>query len=289
MSRYLKIPFRIYGEGSEILINRKQEMENMTLLSKFGLGSQVYAAFVNGICYQYFPGKPITEEMMSSEMIFPLIARKLAKIHKIPIEGKTSELWGKMLQYISNIPESFGNANENELFKTKCWGKQEFLAEYDLLKHMLENCSSPLVFCHNDLNVPNIIYDERDVSFIDVEYSGCNYAAYDVANHFVEFVGVDVDNLNYAETYPGKEFQLKWIEEYFKTLYGALHNEDIEGFYDLVQKFVLCSHLFWIAWALIQASNSNIDYGFMSAAIIRMEEYKRFKNLVLGLNSEKDI
>lgn len=47
------------------------------------------------------------------------------------------------------------------------------------------------MFAHNDLLLGNVIYDEPNgtVSFIDYEYAAYNYQAYDIANHFNEFVG----------------------------------------------------------------------------------------------------
>lgn len=50
---------------------------------------------------------------------------------------------------------------------------------------------SPIVFCHNDLLLANIIYnaEKNTVTFIDYEYSNYNYQAFDIGNHFAEFAG----------------------------------------------------------------------------------------------------
>lgn len=55
----------------------------------------------------------------------------------------------------------------------------------------LTQLDSPIVFCHNDLLLGNILYDrsKKTVNFIDFEYAGPNYQAYDIANHFCEFAG----------------------------------------------------------------------------------------------------
>lgn len=47
------------------------------------------------------------------------------------------------------------------------------------------------MFAHNDLLLGNVIYTEstNTVTFIDYEYSDFNYQAFDIANHFAEFVG----------------------------------------------------------------------------------------------------
>ena len=48
------------------------------------------------------------------------------------------------------------------------------------------------MFCHNDLLLANILYDKDQnvIAFIDFEYAGPNYQAYDIANHFCEFSGM---------------------------------------------------------------------------------------------------
>lgn len=63
--------------------------------------------------------------------------------------------------------------------------------ELQLLKNLLSEEKSPIVFCHNDLLLPNIIYKSGKVSFIDYEYAGWNYQAFDIGNHFAEFAGLN--------------------------------------------------------------------------------------------------
>lgn len=69
--------------------------------------------------------------------------------------------------------------------------KQKIQQEINFLKEKLSELDSQLVFCHNDLLLGNVIYskEENRVTFIDYEYSGLNYQAYDIGNHFAEFVG----------------------------------------------------------------------------------------------------
>ena len=57
---------------------------------------------------------------------------------------------------------------------------------------MLCQLNDELVFCHNDLLLGNILYDEieHSIEFIDFEYAGANYQSYDIANHFCEFAGI---------------------------------------------------------------------------------------------------
>lgn len=64
--------------------------------------------------------------------------------------------------------------------------------EYEFLKDHLCKLNSPVVYAHNDLLLGNILHDSKrnTVTFIDYEYCGFNYQAFDVANHFAEFAGM---------------------------------------------------------------------------------------------------
>ena len=42
---------RVYGIGTEKIIDRKVEVENMVMYHKLGPGSKLYVTFNNGICY----------------------------------------------------------------------------------------------------------------------------------------------------------------------------------------------------------------------------------------------
>lgn len=68
-------------------------------------------------------------------------------------------------------------------------GQSTFRAELKHLRSLLENVENPIVFCHNDLLLANVIHNSNSVWFIDYEYAGYNYQAYDIANHFAEFAG----------------------------------------------------------------------------------------------------
>lgn len=63
--------------------------------------------------------------------------------------------------------------------------------EFSYLYKILEKLKSPVVFCHNDLLLGNVIYTEnlKKVTFIDYEYADYNYQAFDIGNHFAEFAG----------------------------------------------------------------------------------------------------
>ena len=281
-----EILFRIYGTGIEQFIDRKQELENMRLLSEFGLGANVVAEFENGIAYQFITGKSINITDALSEDIYPLIAQKLARFHQVPVMNKQNALWLRIEKFINLVPDFHEDIVGNGMFRCK----QDLIKEFNFLKNILEDCDSPLVFCHLDLNLPNIVYDGTDVHFIDVEYAGCSHPAFDIANHFVEFskpknieiVSSEEKKLDSMKIIPSREFRLAWIRAYFDAITDTYTEAEVDAFYELVQKFVLCSHLMWGAWSLVQASVSKINFDFKESAQQRLREYARMKNSVIN-------
>ena len=250
----------------------------MKLLAKYNLGAPLVAEFNNGICYHYVNGRSLSNADIFKEEIYSLVAEKLAKIHNIPMERKQNVLWSKTKNLINLISEFENNEHYgNGIFNCK----NDLVKEFHFLKSLLENCDSPIVFCHLDLNLPNILYDGTEVHFIDVEYSGCSYAAFDIANHFVEFVGFEENILDYERWYPDKKFQLSWLRKYFAVFTENISEAQIESTYQLVQQFVLCSHLMWGAWSLVQSQVSKINFNFKDFAHQRFLEYARMKNIVI--------
>merc|ERR1719394_1386914 len=256
---------KIYGRGSDLLIDRRQELESMELLSRAGLGAEVMASFHNGLVYTFVTGEPLTKELVRKEDVALMIAARMAKMHALPLDKKSGDvLWPRLSKFINILPDDWTLEKDS---------KRSLILEYEGLKSELEDCHSDLVFCHNDLNIPNIIYNGSDVTFIDVEYSGCSYAAFDIANHFVEFVGFEENILEYERWYPDKKFQLSWLRKYFAVFTENISEAQIESTYQLVQQFVLCSHLMWGAWSLVQSQVSKINFNFKDFAHQRFLEY----------------
>ena len=52
---------RVYGIGTEIIIDRDAEKKNMKMVQKIGCGSELYAEFNNGISYEYLHGDTLPQ------------------------------------------------------------------------------------------------------------------------------------------------------------------------------------------------------------------------------------
>uniref|UniRef100_A0A2K6FKS3 ethanolamine kinase n=1 Tax=Propithecus coquereli TaxID=379532 RepID=A0A2K6FKS3_PROCO len=223
---------RIYGNKTELLVDRDEEVKSFRVLQAHGCAPQLYCTFNNGLCYEFIQGEALDPQHVCNPAIFRLIARQLAKIHAIHAHNgwiPKSNLWLKMGKYFSLIPTGF---------------------------------------------------------FIDYEYSGYNYLAYDIGNHFNEFAGVsDVD----YSLYPDRELQSQWLRSYleaykeYKGFGTEVTEKEVEILFIQVNQFALASHFFWGLWALIQAKYSTIEFDFLGYAIVRFNQYFKMKPEVTAL------
>jgi len=272
---------RIYGVGTDRIIDRKKELENMRKMQEIGCGSKVYGSFNNGLCYEFIHGDILTQDKLMNKSIYKSVARMMAKMHSVPIESQKPVLWDRIDHFINCC-----NPIHDRLLK-EWMNKDQLKSELKSLKSLLEGTSSPIVFCHNDALLGNIVLqNEKDRAiFIDMEYGGPSYAAFDIANHFVEFVGCD-GVLDYSKWLPDEHYQKEWIKEYLKNRTCGT-DEDVDDVFDQVQKFMLCAHLLWSVWSVIQAENSDIEFDFVDYAIQRIREYKRWQQIIIkDLNSK---
>ncbi|XP_003387510.1 PREDICTED: probable ethanolamine kinase [Amphimedon queenslandica] len=282
---------RFNGQDTEIMIDRVREITTMLLLSDLRLSTKLHCQFDNGIAYGYVPGRPVTIDEMSDPAMCRRIAKTLARFHKVQVpeslsNGK-SRLLNEFFTWFDKIPDTYSKDEDNEKYLRSFGGSTDPLKrEVEELTIELEKLSSPLVLCHNDLLCGNIIYNEEEdnVSFIDFEYAGLNPRAYDIADHFCEFVGIDIKDIDYTK-YPGEELQKKWLRMYLTELKGTsdISDTDLHQLYREVNKYALAAHLMWTIWGLIQASIATIDFDYLTYSSVRYNEYLAKKEHFLSL------
>lgn len=276
---------RIYGQKTELFIDRSAEVVNMRLLHAHGLAAPLHCAFRNGLCYGFNPGRVGDTQLIRDPHISRLIAQTLARMHSVKLRkgGQVApSLFPTLHKYLRLVPTHFDDIQKNLRFVSCIPSKAELEKEVSLLEEHLSGLGSPVVFCHNDLLVKNIIYQEKQdrVIFIDFEYADNNYQALDIGNHFCEFGGVERFD---SSLYPDREFQLHWLQHYldeWHRLAGrgeSASTRDVEVLYVQVNKFALASCMLWCLWALIQAAHSTIKFDFLQFAMERLDMYKRHK------------
>lgn len=238
---------RIYGHKTDLMIDRKAEIRFIKLLHHHKLASNLYATFDNGLVYEYIPGVTLTADTVGLPKVYKLIAKQMAKLHKVPHPESNlplPNLWDKMQQFYDLIPEKYEDNIKTRRYENLIPPKRKLLEEVQILRENLSNLNSPIVFSHNDLLLKNVIYDEnrKKVYFIDFEYASFNYQAFDIGNHFAEFIGVNEIDF---DRFPKKELQLDWLRTYLVEYYERedVTNREILNLY--IQACTqLCKHLY---------------------------------------------
>ncbi|NWU99414.1 EKI2 kinase, partial [Upupa epops] len=283
---------RVYGRKTELLVDRATELRNFQVLRAHGCAPDLYCAFQNGLCYQFLPGIALGPQHVCDPRIFRLVAQEMARVHAIHANGSLPRpiLWQKLRKYLALVKTELGPKVSNP--RNHSSSPLTLASEQPGSWHWGGwGLGSPVVLCHNDLLCKNIIYDQarEHVRFIDYEYTGYNYQAFDIGNHFNEFAGVkEVD----YRLYPSKETQLQWLSSYLHTYKqltrgdrgaAGVSEEELEALYVQVNKFSLASHFLWACWGLIQDKYSTIDFNFLRYAKLRLKQYFRMKPVVTAL------
>ncbi|NWW10979.1 EKI2 kinase, partial [Oreocharis arfaki] len=184
---------RVYGRRTELLVDRETELRNFQVLRAHGCAPDLYCAFQNGLCYQFLPGIALSPDHVRDPRVFRLVAREMARVHAIHANGSLPRpiLWQKLHKYLTLVKTELGPKVSKPSLLQDVPSLEALEQELAWMKETLSPLGSPVVLCHNDLLCKNIIYDRtrEHVRFIDYEYTGYNYQAFDIGNHFNEFAG----------------------------------------------------------------------------------------------------
>ncbi|KAI5958137.1 hypothetical protein CANMA_004291 [Candida margitis] len=189
------ILIRVYGHGTNLIIDRHREFISHLILNSIGLAPTVFARFKNGLMYGYLSGRSLKPEELSNEKIYPLIAQQLGNWHKslnyklieegvdkiraLRIGARRNSVSkkksAKKKRFISNIwelidewieivpvnPELIASFQQH-LHEDVNEGnlKEVVKKEFHWLKNILEAVKSPIVSSHCDLLSGNVIIPE---------------------------------------------------------------------------------------------------------------------------------
>lgn len=112
------------------------------------------------------------------------------------------------------------------------------------------------------------------VSFIDYEYATPSPAAFDISNHFAEWVGYDCDYAAIPRRGQRLAFVREYIETYAKLTGGSMDvEEETQKLMEEVEVFRGVPGFYWGIWSIIQSTISKIDFDYASYAELRLGEY----------------
>ncbi|KAF1826162.1 ethanolamine kinase [Dissoconium aciculare CBS 342.82] len=316
------ILLRAYGQGTELLINRERELRAHGLLADVGLAPALLAKFENGLLYRFVEGEVCTPEDLRKPKIYRQVAKRLGQWHgslpvtplltTSPINGHAdhkscnSSAAAKSLRPIPNpwtVMESWLEALPSDTAEQK-QRIQVLGGEVAEVTAKLANTPGLLgkdyIFGHCDLLCGNVIVspraesggptnghsedDERPVDFIDYEYAAPSPAAFDLANHFAEWAGLDCEYGAVPTRSQRREFLQHYVASFYAHSPGKETtpapsdlDKDIDTLFAQVDDFRGIPGLFWGIWALIQAQISEIDFDYASYAELRLSEYWSWK------------
>ena len=114
-----KVLLRINGEGTDIFIDRTDEIIIMLLLNRNGLYPPVYVQLENGLCYGFAKGRNVLlEEVRSDPLMAMKIARAVARFHAVELpelfRDRKPVIWAQIDNLIERVTSDFGSTERNE-------------------------------------------------------------------------------------------------------------------------------------------------------------------------------
>ncbi|MEW5314879.1 MAG: hypothetical protein WDW38_006342 [Sanguina aurantia] len=234
------VAVKVFGAKTELIIDRKRELELLLQLNAAGFGAMVLSVFTNGRIEEFLTAKTLAPADMAHPRYITRIAAALRRFHAVPASGGVlagpPALFATMRGWLATA----GGLVFEDAAKAELITKVDFAAmgrELDELEAVAAAVASPVVFAHNDLLSGNILIihpnpargpeaaaaalaaadsgatepeskeavtDVDDshlpLQFIDFEYSAYTYRGYDFGNHFNEFAGFDCDYTRYPDS-----------------------------------------------------------------------------------------
>ncbi|EKX32543.1 hypothetical protein GUITHDRAFT_43422, partial [Guillardia theta CCMP2712] len=266
---------RVFGDGG--MIDRVAETKCFVELWEAGLGPKCYGRFKNGRIEEYYEDvKTLTCDDLSEETISRAIAEQLAKTHKtmkLPQDSSRPTLFTQMRQWLVQARGSHDDMVSLEPdFDISLKWLEERIAEFE---SSIQD-SFAVVFCHNDLLAANILQELADgkLHFIDFEYGGANYSAFDIANHFNEWAGgTDTGRPDYSK-FPTEQQMARFCSHYLRELHGSDKVEsEVAGLLQEVKIFLSINHLYWGLWAInMGTSMGSASFPYFTFARHRLEQ-----------------
>ncbi|ONM55265.1 probable ethanolamine kinase-like isoform X3 [Zea mays] len=276
------VTVRLYGPNTDLVIDRKRELQAIPYLSAAGFGARLLGMFENGVVQSFIYARTLSPADMKEPKIAAEIAKELRKFHQVDIPGsKEPQLWNDIFKFLKKAAALKFEDNEQQKRYVKI-SFTEIQDEVKELKDLLDILHAPVVYAHNDLLSGNLMLNDLEgkLYFIDFEYGSYSYRGYDIANHFNEYAGFDCD----FNLYPDKDAQYHFFRNYLHPdRPSEVQAQDMEVLYVETNTFRLASHIYWALWALIQAKVSPIDFDYLGYFFLRYGEYKKQRDSCFAL------
>jgi thiamine kinase-like enzyme len=246
---------RIYGDKTELFIDRNCEAHTIKEMAKLGVASRMVKFMPEiGVTIVEFIGDSIvlTNDHFLDQSLYPKIVAPILKIHESGIQ----------------LPKIFNPMVEvTKMFTILTDLKAEYpefniagtIERLEKLTEIINIPESDYSACHNDLLADNFILINEDARhkydspmyIIDWEYAGMAPRYYDIGDMFQEIlVPREAEKGIVAEYCKGNNFD--------QTLY-------------LIDLFKPFPDIYWFLWSLIQLNISKIEFDYYNYGKVKYE------------------
>jgi len=246
---------RIYGDKTDLFINRDYEAHAIREMSKIGVSSNMVKYMPDiGVTIVEFIGDSIvlTNDHFLDQSLYPKIVDPIRKIHNSGVE--LERIFNPLLE-VMKMSAILRRLNV-DYPEFDIAGTIQRLIKLSSIINIPESEYSP---CHNDLLADNFILINEDAAhkynspmyIIDWEYAGMAPKYYDIADMFQEIL-------------VPRENEKQIVEAYCDG-----HKFDHVLFYiDLFKPF---PDIYWFLWSLIQLNISKIEFDYYNYGKIKYE------------------
>ena len=246
---------RIYGDKTDLFINRDYEAHTIEEMAKVGVASNMIKYMPEiGVTIVEFIGDSIvlTNDHFRDAALHPQIVAPIRKIHKS--EARLKKIFNPLVEVMKMSAILKGLDAVYKEFDIA--GTIQRLITLSSIINIPESEYTP---CHNDLLADNFIlinedarnrYDEP-MYIIDWEYGGMAPKYYDIADMFQEILAPRETEKNIVAEYcAGNNFD--------RTLF-------------LIDLFKPFPDIYWFLWSLIQLNISKIEFDYYNYGKVKYE------------------
>jgi len=258
--------FRLYGQKTELFIDRDTEAENLRRMTPSGVAPQLikYLPEENTTIVELIPGYVLKNPDFLREELWELIIRPIKRIHQ---SGATLPNIFDPLIEVKRLHKILEDINpdypEFDLHGT--------IQVLEKISNLVSLSHSRYLPCHNDLLADNFILSEDRKRFpepmylIDWEYAGMAPAYYDMADMFQEIL-------------VPREVERKLLMIYWE-------DEDLDHNQYITNLFKPFPDIYWFLWSLIQLNISTIRFDYYNYGKTKYENaQKNIRHLIDDYN-----
>jgi thiamine kinase-like enzyme len=224
--------------GADGMIDRDVETSTFAALAQAGHVPPYYGRFANGRLEGWMEGmRPLQVPELSQPAVITAVAEKLAILHTqfiIPESlqeyYQTPNMWSQLKEWLHQALHNTYQT-EHDQYRAQSLHLETIPNELSWLQESVIPHNAKVVYCHNDVLAANILFDDstQQLQLIDFEYGGCNYASFDIANHWNEYAsGPPFDTIPQYDWFPTVVQQTLFCRTYLETI--VLHHKEKNHF-----------------------------------------------------------